>query len=112
MRSIKTPPKKGMKSPGRVMTMTCPLTFTVECVAARVYHRGKRSELQGTVWQAAVGRDGFARNERNSLSRRVPAEDSFLHDQIGESLGRRTALADCRRPRGFPSRCGCREMAR
>src|SRR5260370_22571658 len=37
MRSIKPPPKKGMKSPGRVMTMTCPLTFTVECVAARMY---------------------------------------------------------------------------
>src|SRR5713101_4110205 len=26
-----------MKSPGRVTTMTCQLTFTVECVAARMY---------------------------------------------------------------------------
>src|SRR5260221_12782287 len=37
MRSISTPPRNGTKSPGRVMTMTCQLTFTVECVAARMY---------------------------------------------------------------------------
>src|SRR5229473_6478851 len=37
MRSISTPPRNGTKSPGKVMTITCPLTFTVECVAARMY---------------------------------------------------------------------------
>src|SRR5712691_12568939 len=37
MRSINTPPRNGTKSPGKVMTITCPLTFTVECVAARMY---------------------------------------------------------------------------
>src|SRR6266849_5045896 len=37
MRLINTPPRNGTKSPGSVMTMTCQLTFTVECVAARMY---------------------------------------------------------------------------
>src|SRR5258707_593491 len=37
MRSISTPPRNGTKSPGKVMTITCQLTFTVECVAARMY---------------------------------------------------------------------------
>src|SRR5258707_11897394 len=37
MRSISTPPRNGTKSPGTVITITCKLTFTVECVAARMY---------------------------------------------------------------------------
>src|SRR5467141_3670505 len=37
MRSISTPPRNGTKSPGSVTTITCKLTFTVECVAARMY---------------------------------------------------------------------------
>src|SRR6266568_9178 len=113
MRSISTPPRNGTKSPGTVMTITCQLTFTVECVAARMYQLtpakfirlrksdgsatiwpvgqvidGKRSDMPCAVRQTTVRREGFARNERDSLSRRVPAEDSLLHDQIGKSRGR------------------------
>jgi len=35
--SMSTPPRNGTNSPGMVMTMTCQLTLTVECVAARMY---------------------------------------------------------------------------
>src|SRR5260370_29969765 len=34
---IYTPPRNGTNNPGRVTTMTCKLTFTVECVAERMY---------------------------------------------------------------------------
>src|SRR5271170_4796888 len=34
---MSTPPRNGMKRPGSVTTMTCRLTFTVECVAAMMY---------------------------------------------------------------------------
>src|SRR5216684_2020953 len=37
IRSISTPPRNGTKRPGMVITMTCQLTLTVECVAARMY---------------------------------------------------------------------------
>src|SRR5205807_3575769 len=57
-------------------------------------------------------REGFARNERDSLSRRFPAEDSVFHGQIGKSRGRGTPLADCGRTRGFSSWVGCGKMVR
>src|SRR5271169_2749059 len=34
---MSTPPRKGTTSPGRVTTMTCQLTATVECVADMMY---------------------------------------------------------------------------
>ena len=34
---MSTPPRKGTIKPGSVTTMTCRLTFTVECVAAMMY---------------------------------------------------------------------------
>ena len=34
---MSTPPTKGINSPGSVTTITCRLTLTVECVAARMY---------------------------------------------------------------------------
>src|SRR5580693_1419044 len=34
---MSTPPRNGTKTPGNVTTMTCRLTFTVECVAAMMY---------------------------------------------------------------------------
>src|SRR6516225_8768937 len=37
MRSISTPPRKGTTRPGRVTTITCQLTATVECVADMMY---------------------------------------------------------------------------
>src|SRR5580693_8372076 len=37
MRSISTPPRNGTTRPGRVTTMTCQLTATVECVADMMY---------------------------------------------------------------------------
>src|SRR6516164_11094871 len=37
MRSMSTPPKKGTTRPGRVTTMTCQLTASVECVADMMY---------------------------------------------------------------------------
>src|SRR5260370_39867443 len=63
---------------------------------------GKRSNVQGAAWRAGVGREGAARNERDSLPRHVPPEDSFLVDQSGESSGWRVPLADSGTAGGFP----------
>src|SRR5882762_2184888 len=35
--AVDSPPRKGTSNPGRVTTITCRLTFTVEWVAARMY---------------------------------------------------------------------------
>src|SRR5260370_30940039 len=73
---------------------------------------GKRSDVQGAAWRAGVGREGAARNERDSLPRHVPPEDSFLVDQSGESSGWRIAFADSRRAGRFPSWRFRRKVAR
>ena len=53
--------------------------------------------MYGLVGQAEISRKGPARNERDSLPWRLTFEDFFFHDQIGESSGRRTLLANCGR---------------
>jgi len=87
------------------------LRFRNKLAEREVNHRGKRSELRGAVRQATVRRESIARNERDSLPRRISSEDSLFHDQIGEAW---MANSVCRQPKGsrLPTRCGRRKVVR